>query len=130
MKLKKVIIKNYKNLKDVEINFPDSNIIAFIGNNGSGKSNILENIAHTFFVAKDFNNRNDIDYIFDYIYQIDSNEYRIEDDGVRFLYYKNNARDIKNIGNGLPKVIFTYYAGERVDLIRIANIFKKAMMSI
>ena len=75
MKLKKVIIKNYKNLKDVEINFPDSNIIAFIGNNGSGKSNILENIAHTFSVAKDFNNRNDIDYIFDYIYQIDSNEY-------------------------------------------------------
>ena len=52
MKLKKVIIKNYKNLKDVEINFPDSNIIAFIGNNGSGKSNILENIAHTFSVAK------------------------------------------------------------------------------
>ena len=75
MKLKRVIIKNYKNLKDVEINFPDSNIIAFIGNNGSGKSNILENIAHTFSVAKDFNNRNDIDYIFDYIYQIDSNEY-------------------------------------------------------
>ena len=126
MKLKRVIIKNYKNLKDVEINFPDSNIIAFIGNNGSGKSNILENIAHTFFVAKDFNNRNDIDYIFDYIYQIDSNEYRIEDDGVRFLYYKNNARDIKNIGNGLPKVIFTYYAGETGRLNSYSEYFQKS----
>lgn len=126
MKLKRVIIKNYKNLKDVEINFPDSNIIAFIGNNGSGKSNILENIAHTFSVAKDFNNRNDIDYIFDYIYQIDSNEYRIEDDGVRFLYYKNNARDIKNIGNGLPKVIFTYYAGETGRLNSYSEYFQKS----
>lgn len=126
MKLKRVIIKNYKNLKDVEINFPDSNIIAFIGNNGSGKSNILENIAHTFSVAKDFNNRNDIDYIFDYIYQIDSNEYRIEDDGVRFLYYKNNARDIKNIGNGLPKVIFTYYAGETGRLNSYSECFQKS----
>ena len=94
MKLKRVIIKNYKNLKDVEINFPDSNIIAFIGNNGSGKSNILENIVHTFSVAKDFNNRNDINYIFDYIYQIDSNEYRIEDNGVHFLYYKISRRQI------------------------------------
>ncbi len=126
MKLKRVIIKNYKNLKDVEINFPDSNIIAFIGNNGSGKSNILENIAHTFSVAKDFNNRNDIDYIFDYIYQIDSNEYRIEDDGVRFLYYKNNARDIKNIENGLPKVIFTYYAGETGRLNSYSEDFQKS----
>ena len=126
MKLKRVIIKNYKNLKDVEINFPDSNIIAFIGNNGSGKSNILENIAHTFFVAKDFNNRNDIDYIFDYIYQIDSNEYRIEDDGVRFLFYKNKARDIKNIGNGLPKVIFTYYAGETGRLNSYSEYFQKS----
>ena len=126
MKLKRVRIKNYKNLKDVEINFPDSNIIAFIGNNGSGKSNILENIAHTFFVAKDFNNRNDIDYIFDYIYRIDSNEYRIEDDGVRFLYYKNNARDIKNIGNGLPKVIFTYYAGETGRLNSYSEYFQKS----
>lgn len=126
MKLKRVVIKNYKNLKDVEINFPDSNIVAFIGNNGSGKSNILENIAHTFSVAKDFNNRNDIDYIFDYIYQIDSNEYRIEDDGVRFLYYKNNARDIKNIGNGLPKVIFTYYAGETGRLNSYSECFQKS----
>ena len=126
MKLKKVIIKNYKNLKDVEINFPDSNIVAFIGNNGSGKSNILENIVHTFSVAKDFNNRNDINYIFDYIYQIDSNEYRIEDDGVRFLYYKNNARDIKNIGNGLPKVIFTYYAGETGRLNSYSEYFQKS----
>ena len=126
MKLKRVAIKNYKNLKDVEINFPDSNIVAFIGNNGSGKSNILENIAHTFCVAKDMANRNDIDYMFDYTYQIDSNEYRIEDNGNRFLYYKNNDRDIKNIENGLPKVIFTYYAGETGRLNSYSEYFQKS----
>ncbi len=40
MKIKTLKIKNYKNL-DAELRH-DSDLIAFIGNNGSGKSNLLE----------------------------------------------------------------------------------------
>ena len=46
MKIKKLQIKNYKNL-DAEL-MHDSDLIAFIGNNGSGKSNLLEAISHVF----------------------------------------------------------------------------------
>ena len=124
MKLKKVIVKNYKNLKDITINFPDSNIVAFIGNNGSGKSNILENIAETFSKVN-INSGDNIDYCFDYIYQIDSNEYRIENNRLSFFYYKNNVKDIKNLKIGLPKAIFTYYAGETERLNSYSQTFQK-----
>lgn len=126
MKLKRVIIKNYKNLKDVEINFPDSNIIAFIGNNGSGKSNILENIVRTFSSVKDINNQNDVDYVFDYLYQIDSNEYRIENLNYSLFFYKNGRKEIQNIEYELPKVIFTYYAGETSRLNSYSQQFQQS----
>ena len=35
MRLKRVKIKGYKNLNDFDCEFPDSHIVAFIGNNGS-----------------------------------------------------------------------------------------------
>ena len=43
MRIKKLYIKNYKNL-DAEL-VHNSDLIAFIGNNGSGKSNILEAVS-------------------------------------------------------------------------------------
>ena len=43
MKINKIVIKNYKSIKDsVEINFTDSLPTVLIGKNGSGKTNILE----------------------------------------------------------------------------------------
>ena len=54
MKLKRVYIQEYKNLKRFECMFADSNIAAFIGNNGSGKSNLLEVITRAFSNAKNY----------------------------------------------------------------------------
>lgn len=48
MRIKKISIGRYKNLHDFECEFSDSNISAFIGNNGSGKSNLLEVITKAF----------------------------------------------------------------------------------
>lgn len=125
MKFKKIIIKNYRNLKNIELVLPDSNTVAFIGNNGSGKSNILENIVETFSIVKDIDSLDSVQYVFDYIYQIDSNEYRIEYNGLNLFYYKNNIKDIKNLKSGLPKVIFTYYAGETNRLNSYSQYFQK-----
>ena len=52
MRLHRVTIKKFKNLEDFDCVFPDSNISAFIGNNGSGKSNLLEAITEAFSYAK------------------------------------------------------------------------------
>lgn len=46
MKIKQLSINNYKNL-DAKLHH-ESDIIAFIGNNGSGKSNLLEALSSIF----------------------------------------------------------------------------------
>ncbi|MGG7165584.1 ATP-dependent nuclease [Clostridium ihumii] len=44
-KLLKLHIEKLKNIKDLEIDFDDSNLIAIVGENGSGKSSILHALA-------------------------------------------------------------------------------------
>ena len=49
MKLKSLWIKDYKNLKDFRLDFEKGNGLSIlIGNNGSGKSNVLEAISGIF----------------------------------------------------------------------------------
>ncbi|MBQ1175798.1 MAG: AAA family ATPase [Treponema sp.] len=46
MRLKHFYIKDYKNLKDFSLDFENGNGLSIlIGNNGSGKSNVLEAIS-------------------------------------------------------------------------------------
>ena len=46
MKINKIVIKNYKSIKEpVEINFTDSLPTVLIGKNGSGKTNLLEAVS-------------------------------------------------------------------------------------
>lgn len=112
MKLKNIKFDQYRNLNNFECSFGDSNVIAFIGNNGSGKSNVLEAIAQSFVIAKNIDNIKYISYLFDMEYEIDGNLYRIENNNSTFHCYKNGKADIKNLRYFLPKVIFTYYAGD------------------
>jgi len=112
MKLKQIKFSQYRNLKEFKCSFEDSNVIAFIGNNGSGKSNVLEAIAQSFAIAKNIDSIKYVDYLFDIAYEIDDNEYRIENNNSVFHCYKNGKADIRNLKYFLPKVIFTYYAGD------------------
>ena len=112
MKLKNIKFDQYRNLNNFDCSFGDSNVIAFIGNNGSGKSNVLEAIAQSFVIAKNIDNIKYISYLFDMEYEIDGNSYRIENNNYAFHCYNNGQADIKNLRYFLPKVIFTYYAGD------------------
>lgn len=112
MKLKRIRFDQYRNLKNFDCGFEDGNVIAFIGNNGSGKSNVLEAIAQTFAIAKNIDSIKYISYLFDIEYEIGNNVYRIENENSAFHCYKNGKADIKNLKYYLPKVIFTYYAGD------------------
>lgn len=57
MKLKSLYIQKYKNLAPITINFESGNgLTMLVGNNGSGKSNVLEAISgifHDLFKGKD-----------------------------------------------------------------------------
>lgn len=52
MRIHRISIKKYKNIEDFDCVFSESNTSAFIGNNGSGKSNLLEVIAMAFSNAQ------------------------------------------------------------------------------
>jgi putative ATP-dependent endonuclease of OLD family len=44
MKLAKVKIQNYRSIKDIEFDFPESGILVLVGENNAGKSNIIRAI--------------------------------------------------------------------------------------
>ena len=120
MRLLRVTIKKYKNLEDFDCVFPDSNIAAFIGNNGSGKSNLLEAITEAFSYAK--NRTTDkapwivptpdlkeckIQYEYDhqvYLLECDGADISISFDGKRL-----NKSGMEAV---LPETIMLYYAGD------------------
>ncbi len=129
MRLKRIRIKGYKNIEDFDCTFPDSNVLAFIGNNGSGKSNILENILNTFFIIRNYAyNKESINmwYSCEYTYSVDGIEHRHDfyNHALSYIYYKNGRRAILEVKNSLPTTIFTYYAGETERLNSYSNSLK------
>lgn len=45
MRIKKLKIENFRGFRELDITFPDSNLAVFIGDNGSGKTSLLDGIA-------------------------------------------------------------------------------------
>ena len=129
MRINRLIVKGYRNLKDINIEFPDSNMIAFIGNNGSGKSNLLELIARVFaytknclikgkqFPSPDGLEECEIDYIYD------GNQYALKYSRGSVLLIRGIAEIVKKgeIESVLPKSIFLYYSGETKRLAEVES---------
>lgn len=112
MKIKKLQIKNYKNL-DADL-VHNSDLIAFIGNNGSGKSNLLEAISHIFrslYVAK---YKVDFNYLIEYETS-KKNIIRIEKQGKEIKYFIDE-KNISDISNYLPQKVVAIYSGEETRL--------------
>lgn len=66
MKLVRLWVKDYKNLRDSVIEFPQPHLLnAIIGNNGSGKSNIIEAILHI-LIGVYFKKAPPFDFVFEF----------------------------------------------------------------
>ncbi len=128
MRIKRITVKKYKNLNNFECIFSDSNIAALIGNNGSGKSNLLEVITETFSFAKK--------YCEDTLYkiivppEIQGCEIEYEKDGLLYilrytkssvsLHCREKTLSKREMNEALPESIMIYYAGETVRQERTA----------
>jgi len=44
MKLKRVVIENFRSIKRLKFDFPESNLLVLVGANNAGKSNIIRAI--------------------------------------------------------------------------------------
>ncbi len=114
MKLKKLHIEQYKNLKDFTIDFESGKgLTMLVGNNGSGKSNVLEAISGIFHdLFKDKESRKITgDYTLEYV--LDDKNCKIENkNGVLRCYAdKFKSRD-SFIAENAPNNIIGLYSGE------------------
>jgi hypothetical protein len=129
MKLKELNLPNHKGFENFKITFDaDSPITTIIGQNGVGKSNLIEIIV-SIFMAIDLGEQTDFSYTL--IYECREHEiqarFDVEDSSQNlvvidtkkrsFAYLKNNAKEY------LPLNIFTYYSGtnERVESLFVKH---------
>lgn len=121
MKISYLEIEGYKNLEDIFFNFEnDVSANALIGNNGSGKSNVLETLA-CIFTAIYSGKYNEVPFKFTVDYSIDSNEYSITNNE-EFSFTKNDKKLAKkDYVSSLPSNIFMYYCGETQRFKNIAE---------
>lgn len=117
MKLKSLWIKDYKNLKDFHLDFEKGNGLSIlIGNNGSGKSNVLEAISGIFAEAyRGVANVLDSDYFLDY--ELDGKNYKLEKkNGKRIYHYDELPIPNGEIIQNLPSNVIALYSGEDLRL--------------
>jgi len=136
MRLRRLKIREFRNLRDFEISFSESakdvnGVVsdfkshAVIGQNGSGKSNMIEAIV-TIFRDLDLNQKTDFEYEMEYtcrghniqvngiLGKVDIKDSEESDSKERAISYLSN-----NAKRYLPNHVFAYYSGksERIEAI-------------
>lgn len=103
--------KEYKNL-NIDLKDNKSGIMAFIGNNGSGKSNLLESLS---FIFKNLYTKKDKDIPFSfsisYVNSGSTDTIRITKQKTTIKYYVNDTV-VSDVFDKLPKQIVAIYSGE------------------
>ncbi|MFP5452710.1 AAA family ATPase [Parvimonas sp. G1604] len=131
MKISGLKISGYKNLKNLEMDFEkDVSLIALIGDNGSGKSNVLEALT---IIFSGLSMKEKIGFDFEVEYYIGQTKYLICNNAEVLSIFKNGKK-IRKLDplNDLPPAIFLYYCGDtrRLEEIADSNIdleFNKAL---
>jgi len=132
MELKYVRITGYKNLVETVLSFETSETpIAIIGNNGTGKSNLIEGLLHIFVglyydqpPAFGFQIKYAVhDRAVDIRSGVDSNDYEvtIDDSPISRARFRKWVRE-PDVMPPFPSQVFSYYSG---TCDRIENIVKK-----
>lgn len=114
VKLKKLKIKKYKNLIDFEANFEfGQGLSIFIGNNGSGKSNVLEAISGIF--ANAYSAKAIHKFVYSLTYEIKGKEVKLEQTVYRRQYFVDGKvvaiKELAALGL-LPTNVIALYSGE------------------
>lgn len=108
MNIKSLKIEDYKNL-DIEL-IHNSDIIALIGNNGSGKSNLLEALSLIFKSLYKKSETVSFDYCIEYE-NTNKKRIRIEKKKTKITFKVDDVVAI-NIDEFLPKKVVAIYSGE------------------
>jgi len=130
MKLQSLWIDGYKNIINTNINFSDERTIAIIGNNGTGKSNLIEALLNI-FVNLYYGKYSDFKYLIKYEahgkqveihYQSPQydNKILVDENTWSNNKFAIRAKDA-NLMPPFPAMVFGYYSG---TCERMNNLFK------
>ena len=114
MKIKKLKIEGYKNL-DLKLDH-NADIVAIIGNNGSGKSNLLESLSLIFKSLYTENYNLSFDYTIEYL-NSKKEMIKINKSKSKLIFHKDNEI-LVSIKDYLPKKVVAIYSGEEDRLWR------------
>lgn len=150
MKIKRLKISKYKNIQDIELQFSDQLITLLVGQNGLGKSNLLEILAIIFTnldllqTESDYNDwPYDTDnFEYDISYECKGFDIRINSmEGVFEVFKKNigapgdleliNFGEFKKVKHEsfLPDYIIGYYSGENKRIRSVIQNHEKQVLS-
>lgn len=118
MRILSLQIWGYKNLKNFKVEFDKNSPFTFlIGENGSGKSNLIEALLHIFY-ALETRNLNNVDFNFEMEYIINERTVHIKypneplnEISINGVSYPKNLFKTIKLDRDLPEYIFTYYSG-------------------
>lgn len=114
MKLKRLVVGKYKNLQSLQIDFsPGEGLSILVGNNGSGKSNILEVISgifHDLFQAKN-KRKISCDYSLEYVLNDVNCKLEQKNGNLRCYAPKRIARN-RFVSTHAPNNVIGLYSGE------------------
>ncbi len=129
MHLKKISLINFKNIKDGEINF-SQNLNCFIGNNGAGKTNILDAIYYLSFCKSLINNTDNMNIRHEQDFFLIQGEYENNDsdDLIHCGYkrgqkkiFKCNKKEYQRLADHIGKIPLIVVAPSDNDLISGAS---------
>ncbi|MDD6379804.1 MAG: AAA family ATPase [Prevotella sp.] len=110
------ILSDYRNLKGLELKFDDkTNTNVIIGNNGSGKSNILEALSSIF--SNLYADKPTFDFSFFLQYEIDNNIVKISFNKDKNTFScKVNDKVVSSMDQYVPSRVVCNYSGEDMRL--------------
>lgn len=149
MRLLRVYIDGYRNLKKVEVNFDkDSLTTVVIGENGSGKSNLIEAIVEV-FRAHSLRQAKNVKFQYEIVYEIDKKFVTVsnmseESERLGFECEISTGENISHEGKGrdditlmayadgdiLPDIIMGYYSGNGRGLEKLFDYHQSRYYSV
>lgn len=116
MEIQRLYIKRFRNIHNLELDLSkQKGLSVLIGNNGSGKSNILEAVVAIF--ASLYNHSKEFEPEFEYEIEYIEDDHCIKIEGPKRLYYIDNQPTTMKVVKGyLPKNIIATYSGETLRL--------------
>ena len=124
MRLKKVWIQEYKNLKDFTVEFDGNNFVdIFVGKNGSGKSNFFEALLEIFHHLKFFEKVLNFSYRVEFEQDSATSDY--EFDSSTGILKLNGKKAPKVESRPLPDHVLIYYSGHNKQIPHFIDEYEK-----